>query len=109
VGEPLSASPRSQRQLCVPPADKPTLKISFVLPNKKIDVTPQQPADYSKPALPPPREQKIDKEKGNVDRVQTIVHKILRTLSAPRSMPEFCWHWTFGDFRRGSGPTEAVP
>jgi hypothetical protein len=78
MGEPLSASPRSQRPLCVPPADKPTLKISFVLPNKKpepppIDVTPQQPADYSKPALPPPREQKIDKEKGNVDRVQTSV------------------------------------
>src|SRR5262249_934880 len=46
------------------------IQVQFVLPDKKpgdqiapppiIDATPQGPADYSKPALPPPREQTIN-------------------------------------------------
>ena len=49
------------------PVDEPTLRVCFVLPTPKesepppiIDAVPQEPADYSKPALPPPSGQEID-------------------------------------------------
>jgi hypothetical protein len=60
------------------------LRISFVLPSKKpesepppIDVTPQRPADYNRPALEPPRPRErtpfgaiFEQPKGGSDRMR---------------------------------------
>jgi hypothetical protein len=44
---------------------EPEMRINFVLPSRKeeppvVDVSPQPEPDYSRPALPPPRERKVD-------------------------------------------------
>jgi hypothetical protein len=53
-----------QVNFSLPAADQPDfLQINFVVPSRKqepppVDVTPQGPPDYSRPALPPPPERK---------------------------------------------------